>query len=120
MTAVVAMALWGCGGGEEVATAPGETGGNDAPTPVVTIERDGTTVTLEPLDEASLLTIESNRGGVAAIRSGTCESQGEVVVDLGEVGISLLSEVDIPFEELTGGGHVLVIGDSFCVKLQPE
>jgi hypothetical protein len=120
---LAAIVLAGCGGGEGTGTAaePELGGGGDAEAPAsVTIQEGGVTVTIDDLDTVSFITIESDRApGPAAIRTGSCESVGEVVVDLGAISNLLSAEVQVKFEELTGGGHVLTIGDSFCVELQP-
>ena len=129
--AMAAILLAGCGGGEGAGTAPGDSGittdtealtDDDAAGSAdrFTIEAEGLTVTIEALGEASFLTLESTgAGGPAAIRTGTCASPGEVVADIGEVSTLLASQVEIKFEELTGGDHVLTVGDSSCVELQP-
>lgn len=126
---IAIFVLAGCGGGEGAGTAPGGPGvptATDVPADneteiggALTIEAEGTTVTIEPLGGASFLDIRSDRAGRAALRTGTCESPGDVVVDFGEFSEFLASEVDVKFEELTGGRHVLTI-DSFCVELEPE
>lgn len=128
--AMAIVALAGCGGGGEEGTAPNGTwttteaqatgGGSERKSPDrVTIEADGTTVTIKGLGEVSFLTIESNRTGRAAIRIGTCETLGKVVMEVGKVTGLLASELNIKLDELIAGGHVLTIGDSFCVALQP-
>jgi hypothetical protein len=125
--AMAAMVLAGCGGEKAVGTATGggditaETGtAGDGEAGRVTIKANGASVTIEPLGKASsFLNIQSDRMGHAAIRSGTCENLRKILVDLGEFSTLLASEVKIAFEELTGGGHALTIGDSFCVELKP-
>jgi hypothetical protein len=120
---VGAIMLTGCGGGaDQSGTTPEDV---DATTEAatsggpVTVVADGTTVRVEASGEASFLTVESDRAGHAAIRTGTCASPGDVVVDLGEFSMVLASEVGVEFADLTGGSHVLTI-DSFCVGLQPK
>jgi len=128
--AMAAVILEGCGGGEAVGTAPEDRtsakteapgdGGGAAGEDRVTIEANGTTVTIERLGGASFLNLQTGRAGHAAIRTGTCGSRGEVVSDLGEFSTLLASEVAIDFDELTGGSYVLMIDDSFCVELQQK
>ena len=134
-TAVIVLA--GCMGDEGARTvsdgngittqaeAPGAAGPANAARRV-TIDHDGTTVTIEPLrdvsfhsNEGSFLTIQGEVGGRAAIRTGECGNPGQAVVGLGTFYGLLASTVDIKLDELTGGGHALTIDDSFCVKLQP-